>query len=130
MNEHLVFVYGTLKQTVSDRLEKLQHAHYMGEEVVGPGFVMRDLGPFPAVVHADPGGHVMGEVWSVDLVTLRILDIYEDFPKLYLREPVPTRWGDAWIYYMRCHEWVAGANLASSHNNVFCWDKVHEKDTL
>lgn len=122
MCEHQVFVYGTLKQTHSNRLSKLVHAQYLGEDILGPGFIMLDLGAFPAVVFTQPGGCVRGEVWGVDSVTLRMLDIYEDYPNLYQRCTVSTRFGDALMYHMPHHHWLADAKMAKSNKNVYIWD--------
>lgn len=86
----LLFVYGTLKRGCCN------HGHLAGQTYVGParskpGFILYDLGGYPAIV-AEPGVRegVVGEVWSVDARTLAALDEFEGVHEgLYRREPLP-----------------------------------------
>ncbi len=89
---NLIFVYGTLKRGFSN------HGCLAGQEFVGaaqtaPGYVLFDLGGYPAMVADDdaPEG-VSGEVWRVDDECLAGLDLLEGTAEgLYHREAVPLR---------------------------------------
>lgn len=123
MHDCLVFVYGTLKSTMSARMQSIPNARLLGEEIIGPGFIMVDLGLFPAVVLDTVSvGCVHGEVWSMPLQYLSWLDAYEDYPSLYLRSLINTSHGAAWVYHMSKVNGLMHANKTTcSHNNVFSW---------
>lgn len=74
-------------------------AEFLGERRV-PGFVMYNLGRYPAVV---PGkGELVGELYRVpDPQTLHVLDHAEgvfDDPPLYARVQIQLDDGPVWLY--------------------------------
>lgn len=96
---HLVFVYGTLLRG------EVNHHRLAGAELLGawrtePCFQMFNLGAYPGLAR---GGRtaVTGEVYRVDGAGLKHLDRLEDYPRLYDRQLIPTRFGRAWIYLYR-----------------------------
>lgn len=93
--QHLVFVYGTLRQGESNH-HFLNESELLGRFETQPVFALHDLGPYPGLV----AGHqsILGEVYRVDDDTLNKLDILEDVPVEYRRESLQTPFGSAWIY--------------------------------
>ena len=78
-----VFVYGTLLAGEPNH-RVLAGARLVAEGRTQPAFELRDLGPFPGLVHG--GGHaVVGEVYEVDDATLAALDRLEGHPRFYKR---------------------------------------------
>jgi gamma-glutamylcyclotransferase (GGCT)/AIG2-like uncharacterized protein YtfP len=97
--QHLVFVYGTLLAG------EVNHHLLAGAEPVGahrtePRFTLVQLGAYPGLIR---GGRtaVFGEVYRVDRAGLKALDRLEDYPRLYDRQLIPTRFGRAWTYLYR-----------------------------
>ena len=89
-----VVVYGTLMSRGRANW-MLQRSTFL-RQVDLPGFVMYDLGAFPAVV---PGyGAVRGELWHVPEDVLERLDRYEGVPTLYRRERIRVGQSDAWMW--------------------------------
>lgn len=93
--QHLVFVYGTLRQG------ERNHNYLLGNQCLGhcetsPHYALYDLGSYPAVIE----GHdsILGEVYLIDDQTLSHLDQLEDVPVEYRREQIETPFGQAWIY--------------------------------
>lgn len=93
--QHLVFVYGTLRQGESNH-HFLEASQCLGSYETQPEFALYDLGDYPALIE----GHqsIQGEVYLIDAKTLQRLDILEDVPVEYRRETISTPFGDAWIY--------------------------------
>jgi len=93
--QHLVFVYGTLREGQANA-HFLADAQYLGGHQTPAQYALYDLGTYPAVVE----GHqsISGEVYLVNEATLRALDELEDVPVEYRRELISTPFGEAWIY--------------------------------
>lgn len=93
--QHLVFVYGTLREGQSNA-HYLAKAQYLGGHQTPAQYALYDLGAYPAVVE----GHqsISGEVYLVSEATLSALDELEDVPVEYRRELISTQFGEAWIY--------------------------------
>ena len=94
-----LFVYGTLKRGGS-RHWILQDFPFLGR-AKAKGFVLYDLGPYPAMVYGD--GVVYGEVYDVPEEVLRDLDWVEGVPVLYRRELIKVVFQDGfslktWAY--------------------------------
>ncbi len=94
-----LFVYGTLKRGGS-RHWILEDFPFLGR-ARAKGFVLYDLGPYPAMVPED--GLVYGEVYEVSEEILRDLDWVEGVPVLYRRELIEVVFEDgtplkAWAY--------------------------------
>jgi gamma-glutamylaminecyclotransferase len=84
--EHLVFVYGTLRQEEVNH-DLLVRARFVAEARTEPCFDLFDLGAFPAM---STGGEtaVLGEVYAVDDATLARLDRLEGHPSFYQRTQI------------------------------------------
>jgi len=97
--KHHLFVYGTLKRGGS-RHWILDGFPFLGR-AKAKGFVLYDLGPYPAMV---PGpGMVYGEVYEVSEEILNALDWVEGVPVLYRRKLIEVVFEDglslkAWAY--------------------------------
>lgn len=92
----LVFVYGSLRRGESNH-HYLRAAAYLGEYVTAAAYTMFDLGAYPGVV-ATGVTRIKGEVYAIDRLILRHLDVLEDYPCSYGRKTLATPWGAAWIY--------------------------------
>lgn len=96
---HRVFVYGTLlRGEVNHYL--LAAACYLGPHRTDPCFSLHNLGAYPGLAR---GGHtaISGEIYELGESGLCKLDRLEDYPRLYDRVQVPSRFGRAWIYLYR-----------------------------
>lgn len=85
-----VFVYGTLLRGETNH-GLLAGARCAGAARTLEAFAMFDLGGHPCIVRgagADDAEPVAGEVYEVDAATLARLDLLEDHPRWYRREPV------------------------------------------
>lgn len=97
---HRVFVYGSLKRGFGNS-HYLRGSAYRGEaRTTAGGYRMVSLGSFPAVVRAEDGEPVQGEVYEVNAETFASLDRLEGHPGFYRREVVQTSRGAAWCYLM------------------------------
>lgn len=96
MNNHLVFVYGSLKKGFGNH-RLLAESQMVDNHVTEPKFSMYSLGAFPCVVpRGDTAIH--GELYAVDDETLRRLDALEGVPNFYQRHTINTMYGDAIMY--------------------------------
>ncbi len=93
--QHLVFVYGTLRQGEYNH-HYLSTAQFLGLHESDAQYTLYDLGPYPGV--SDGQQSVQGEVYLIDDDTLAALDKLEDVPVEYRRESINTPFGQAWIY--------------------------------
>jgi molybdenum cofactor cytidylyltransferase len=82
-----LFVYGTLKRGGGYH-EHLAGQRFLREATTAPGFVLLDLGPYPALVRRSDGGRVHGELFEVDTRLLPQLNWLEDAPKTYRLERI------------------------------------------
>lgn len=85
-----IFTYGTLKSSKKD-------THYI------LGNMWSVHGSFPAVILNNSGNKITGQILEVDDIQLRIIDIYEGIPKLYMRKSITAtslsgESLDCWIY--------------------------------
>ncbi len=70
------------------RAHVLRDQQPLGQARTEPWYLLYDTGSYPAMVQAERGVEVEGEVWEVSLDCLGILDGIEGVPNLYTREPV------------------------------------------
>jgi len=92
-----VFVYGSLRR--GQRYHHLMRgARHIGDYQLPPRYTLFDLGPYPAL-RPDGRDPVQGEVYVVDAVLLRRLDVLERHPLEFRRRLVATPAGAAWIYF-------------------------------
>lgn len=95
----LIAVYGTLKQgQYNHPVLGRQESEYLGTDIL-TGWVMYDLGSFPCVVPTKLSSSIAVEVYEVP--NLEVTDRLEGYPRLYDRTKAVTRYGEAWIYFMR-----------------------------
>ena len=97
LEDHKVFVYGSLKRGFHNHAHYLSEAEYLGTDITEPAFTMYDYGSFPAII---PRGNtaIHGEVYKVDFKTLRRLDGLERHPNWYNRRLYNTKYGYAYLY--------------------------------
>ncbi|MGD8121051.1 gamma-glutamylcyclotransferase family protein [Vibrio sp. TRT 2004] len=93
--QHLVFVYGTLRQGERNHY-LLEDSQYLGKHTTPPIYSLYDLGSYPAV--SDGQSAIFGEVYLIDEHTLEQLDSIEDVPVIYRRKQIETTFGLAWVY--------------------------------
>lgn len=107
--KYKVFVYGTLK-TGGSNSTLLWSSRYVGPEVI-EGFIMYDLGAYPAVVRTDNKSDMVGgEVWELSDGTMEVIDKLEGWKgennssNLYNKEVVQTNYGEAFVYSLNIVE--------------------------
>ena len=94
-----VFVYGTLLKGNS-RAHVLKDSILLGTDEL-EGFVMYDLGQYPGII-AKEGYSIKGEVYQINKVVLKELDIIESVGQLYNRMTVNLKSGtQAFTYVYR-----------------------------
>jgi len=81
-------VYGSLKRGGRHH-EELQGAAFLGEAETAPGYAVIQLGDYPALVRADAGGVVTGELFEVPESLLPALDEFEG--DAYVRQNVAVK---------------------------------------
>ena len=94
-----LFVYGTLRRGGSNHA-LLRGARYLGDLATPPLFRLYDFGDWPGAMQ---GGElsIKGEVYSISPRILGRVDLLEDYPRLYTRQPIDTPWGPAWVYLLQ-----------------------------
>lgn len=109
-----VFVYGTLLAGEPNH-RLLAGAKLVGEARTEPAFELRDLGPFPALVHGGACA-VSGEVYEVDAKALAALDRLEGHPRFYRRTCIALDDGTKVETYLLTPEQVEGRPVIASGN--------------
>lgn len=91
-DDHLIFVYGTLKQG-DCRSSYLAGQRYVGTAETTPDYRLYHLGSYPGLVDAvEDGNAVQGEVYRIDLECLKVLDEVEGTAEgLYERKQISLR---------------------------------------
>ncbi len=115
----LVFVYGTLKRGGA------WHNLLEGSEFLGSGYTEAR---FPMVIQGIPylldemgGNHVQGELFAVNMDTLRALDALEQHPRWYCRSLKTVVVGgerrDAYVYFLtkRCYDQIGDWQSMAFH---------------
>ncbi len=100
MNEHLVFVYGTLRRGGGRSMsERFPGAKFIADAEVSGS--LYDLGAYPGLLLDDSGSTVFGEVYEVDGELLKELDDFEASSS-YRRKRVEISLGahakTCWVY--------------------------------
>jgi len=100
--QHLVFVYGTLRQGCANH-HLLKNAYCYGVGSTISKFAMYLVSGYPYVTSSESRYRIAGELYAVDKVTLAELDKMEGHPTHYERsETIVTVDGvqyTAWIYF-------------------------------
>lgn len=127
--KHMVFVYGSLKKGFRNNSAFLQTAKYVGKAItLDSHYAMKSCGGFPVVTRGGIFG-VEGELYEVNDLVLRNIDLLESNGSLYRREVVPiVSLADngnivtAWLYF-----WTHDTNhlcqvgvTQSAIRNVMC----------
>ena len=95
----LVAVYGSLKKGYGNHV-LLENSKYLGCTDTYPEWTMYGMGGFPCIcMGGETPIHI--EVYDVDEGTFQDLDMLEGYPNFYNRLRTPTKFGDAWIYYIK-----------------------------
>lgn len=84
-----IFVYGTLKRGFC-RSNLLENQTFLSEAVTAPLYCMYDCGEYPGLVlDREAGGSIRGELWSVDVHGVKLLDKVEGVAQnLYSRDEI------------------------------------------
>lgn len=104
--KHLVAVYGSLLTGLGNHGRMVQaEGKLLGEDTLAPEYTMISLGGFPGL-YKEGTTPIKVEVYEVSTEGLEgPLDRLEGYNKenptnsMYIREKVPTIYGDAWIYF-------------------------------
>lgn len=85
--EHLLFVYGTLKNGFKNNFY-LHNAKYIGDAITTKDFAIVYDGKLPYLLHMNKelALRVKGELFKLNGEQLRLLDIIEGHPSWYTRE--------------------------------------------
>jgi gamma-glutamylcyclotransferase (GGCT)/AIG2-like uncharacterized protein YtfP len=96
-----VFVYGTLKMGHGNN-PALAGATFMGRDIIRGRYKLIDMGWFPGVCEdmTFPERDIAGEVYHINEDVLHSLDLIEGHPNFYARRKVPTRFKNAWCYFL------------------------------
>jgi len=106
---HLLFVYGTLMSGFSAHAFLIDAQFISHGILYGARLVHLEEG-FPGAIEGE--GEVIGEVYRVDELTLKAIDLYEEFNELFpeesffIRKLRPVRlipmneWVEAWVYLL------------------------------
>ncbi|WEM42041.1 gamma-glutamylcyclotransferase [Photobacterium sp. DA100] len=92
-----VFVYGTLRAGEANAY-LLKDAVRLGDECLASGYILHDLGAYPAAIASLGGTQLLGEVYQINDEILHSLDWLEEYPVEYDRVEIMTSYGVAWIY--------------------------------
>jgi len=83
-----LFIYGTLKRG-QPRHPALKGQTFVANVLTAPAYRMYNTGTYPALVEAENGVAVEGELWAVSETCLSELDVIEGVAEgLYGRRPV------------------------------------------
>ncbi len=106
MKQHLVFVYGTLRQAHANH-QLLESSEFFGVGRTLNNFSMYITGGYPYVVGTEARYPIVGELYGVDGKTLEKLDRLEGHPHYYTRREVPVivegKEYSAWMYVRLPH---------------------------
>jgi len=99
-----VFVYGSLKNGYGNNVLLMDSEFVQKDKTASNVWDLRCWGGFPAA-YKSGSDQIQGELYKVDLSTMRSLDSLEGFPHFYNREEVLLESGQtAWIYFIDEHK--------------------------
>jgi gamma-glutamylcyclotransferase (GGCT)/AIG2-like uncharacterized protein YtfP len=117
-NQHLVFVYGTLRQSQSNH-KLLGEADCYGTGSSREKYAMYITGSYPYVISTEGRYPIVGELYAVDDDTLAKLDKMEGHPRYYTRREIAVDVNGieylAWMYFRDPH----GTLLPTGDYNTF-----------
>jgi len=103
---NMVFVYGSLQRGERNH-RMMAGARLLRVAKTAPAFELFDLGSFPAMV-ARGTVSVVGELYAVDEVLLKRLDVFEGHPRFYRRTEVGLDDGTTAEAYLMARSDVRG----------------------
>lgn len=97
-----VAVYGSLRQGFGNHvlLEDEENVFFCGEDDTAPEYTMRSLGGFPGIYEGGDTS-IKIEVYTVSNKVFQRLDMLEGYPRFYDRKMIDTKYGQAWIYFLK-----------------------------
>ena len=95
----LVAVYGSLRKGLGNH-RFLTSSKFLGKDVI-TGFNMYSLGAFPYVTPTKESNTIVVEVYEVNDNVFLSLDALEGYPTFYDRMKITTKYGYAWIYFIK-----------------------------
>src|SRR5262245_61460844 len=110
MGSIVLFVYGSLKRGFRHHAE-LDGAVFLRSASTESGYHLRMVGAYPALVRAEGGGSVQGELYGVRHEHLGRLDVFEGCPDLYQRATILLTDGTAAEAYVMSPSATAGAPI-------------------
>ena len=93
----LVFVYGSLRKGYG-LSPVLSSSEFVADVQTKPKYTMYSVGAFPCITKSGDTS-IVGEIYKVDLATLRRLDMIEGVPQLYMKSVVEVDGYDDVIAY-------------------------------
>jgi len=117
-DEHILFVYGTLKREFSNHYF-LRNSDFLGWAKTAQRYGLY-VDEYPLVYEEDPVSPIIGEAYRIDGDTLKHIDGLEGHPDHYHREQVEIILDtgercNAWIYFFPKRE---GRLIASGEFNL------------
>lgn len=102
--KHHVFVYGSLKRSFPNHhvISEGDDSIFVMETSTSDSYDMISLGAFPAVIKERSWSKIKGEVYSVDDLTLEVMDLLENNGEFYKRELISVDFMEepVWCYFL------------------------------
>ncbi len=105
----LVFVYGSLRRGFG-LSPVLSSSEFVADVRTKPKYTMYSVGAFPCITKGGNTG-IVGEIYKVDLPTLRRLDMIEGVPQLYKKSMIEVDGYDDVIAYFFTDEKAEGLKI-------------------
>jgi len=124
-----VFVYGTLKRGYGNN-QLLSTAEFIGSGQTAMPMLMLNAGFPVAMLPQTPWNNraapIKGEVYEVDIETLKRLDRLESEGRMYLRDPVAVRMDDGTNLYAQMYRgnfayWQDHTEVFEPENEMHDW---------
>lgn len=98
MTDYYVFVYGTLKKGWGNNQRYLSTAQYIRSTMLKGISIHYDPMSTLPFAKKNPKGKIVGDIFKVDKMTLRNLDMLEAHPEWYKRVLFQIKGLKVWIY--------------------------------
>lgn len=102
----LVFVYGSLRKGYG-LSPVLSSSEFVADVQTKPKYTMYSVGAFPCITQSGDTS-IVGEIYRVDLATLRRLDMIEGVPQLYKKALIEVDGYDEVLAYFFTDEKAEG----------------------
>lgn len=108
-----VAVYGSLKKGFHNDIF-LDTSELKGIDETLSEYTMYSMGgSFPCITE-EGDTSISIEVYEVDEGVFERLDMLEGYPLFYNRKEIDTKWGQAWIYYVKDKSYLGDLNRVDS----------------